>query len=75
MMAELTRAKAAGARLIGVNNRDLRTFDTTLDTTFALLESDARRELSSSARAALKIAAMSSGSPPPVLMRSWSENP
>ena len=36
--AELTRAKAAGARLIGVNNRDLRTFETTLETTFALVE-------------------------------------
>ena len=36
--AELARAKAAGARLIGVNNRDLRTFETTLETTFALVE-------------------------------------
>ena len=36
--AELARAKAAGAGLIGVNNRDLRTFETTLETTFALLD-------------------------------------
>ena len=36
--AELARAKAAGAGLVGVNNRDLRTFETTLETTFALLD-------------------------------------
>jgi indole-3-glycerol phosphate synthase len=35
---ELARAKDAGAQLIGINNRDLKTFDTTLDTTFQLLE-------------------------------------
>ena len=35
---ELDRAKRARAQLIGVNNRDLKTFETTLDTTFELLE-------------------------------------
>lgn len=35
---ELDRAKRAGAQLIGVNNRDLKTFKTTLDTTFELLD-------------------------------------
>ena len=34
---ELTQAKAAGAELIGVNNRDLKTFETALETTFELL--------------------------------------
>jgi indole-3-glycerol phosphate synthase len=37
--AELERALAAGAGVIGINNRDLRTFETTLDTTLALLPS------------------------------------
>ena len=36
--SELDRAKQAGAQLIGVNNRDLKTFKTTLDTTFELLD-------------------------------------
>ena len=34
--AELERACATGARVIGINNRDLRTFQTTLATTEAL---------------------------------------
>lgn len=33
---ELDRALEAGARVIGVNNRDLRTFETSLEVTFAL---------------------------------------
>jgi indole-3-glycerol phosphate synthase len=36
-LAELETAKAAGATLIGINNRDLATLKTRLDTTFALL--------------------------------------
>lgn len=36
--AEVDRALAAGANLIGVNNRDLRTFNTTLQTAVALAQ-------------------------------------
>ena len=35
---ELSRAVASDATLIGINNRDLNTFETTLDTTFEMLE-------------------------------------
>ena len=35
--AELERALRSGARVVGINNRDLATFKTTLDTTFSLL--------------------------------------
>lgn len=34
--AEMQRAVASGAQLIGINNRDLKTFKTTLETTFHL---------------------------------------
>lgn len=36
-LAELERAREAGAAIIGINNRDLATFETQLETTFALL--------------------------------------
>ncbi len=36
--AEVDRALGAGATLVGINNRDLKTFRTTLDTTFELVE-------------------------------------
>ncbi len=36
--AELSRALASGARLVGVNNRDLKTFDVRLETSLRLVE-------------------------------------
>ncbi len=36
--AELDRALAAGARIVGVNNRDLKTLDVRVETSFELIE-------------------------------------
>src|SRR6202167_5465404 len=38
-LAEIARATAAGARIIGVNNRDLTTFEVRLETSLALIDS------------------------------------
>jgi indole-3-glycerol phosphate synthase len=42
---ELARALALDAPLLGINNRDLRTFETTLATTLSLLDSIPRDRL------------------------------
>ena len=41
--AELRRALDSGARIVGVNNRDLRTFEVRLETSLDLAAADARR--------------------------------
>jgi indole-3-glycerol phosphate synthase len=43
--AEMSRAAACGANLIGVNNRDLRTFEVSLETSFSLAREAPREAL------------------------------
>jgi indole-3-glycerol phosphate synthase len=68
---EVDRALASGADILGVNNRDLRTFQTTLDVTFGLLDripSDVVVVSESGIRTAQDVARLGSGGVDAVLV-------
>ena len=69
---ELDRALELDCRLIGINNRDLKTFATTLETTERLAPARAAATASSSPKAASPATPTCSAWPRPACTPSWS---